>query len=126
MSPEQVSGRPVDGRSDVFSCGVVLYELLAGRTPFEADSPTATILRIAHDEPAPIASVVPEIPPELSASLGQALEKDRARRYQTVSDFGADLQLVRMSLQSSGDTVFKGDMLLGGTPENLSSLRNHP
>jgi hypothetical protein len=116
MAPEQVSGKPVDGRADVFSCGVVLYELLAGRTPFEAESPTATILKIVHEDPTPIASLVAGISTALSTSLDQALEKDPVKRYQRAGDFGADLQLVRMSLLGSGDTVFGGDLPLGESP----------
>jgi serine/threonine-protein kinase len=113
MAPEQVSGKSVDGRADIFSAGVVLYELLAGRTPFQGESPTATILKIVHENPVPIASVAIGIPPSLGAAVEEALQKDPAKRYQSAGDFGADLQLVRMSLHSAGETLFSGDADFG-------------
>ena len=84
MSPEQVSGgESVDGRADIFSTGVVLYELLAGRKPFVADSPTAVILKILKEEPTPIETLVSDLPPELVAAVMRALSKDpdRALRH---------------------------------------------
>src|SRR4249919_172864 len=74
MSPEQVSGgESVDGRADIFSTGVVLYELLAGRKPFVADSPTAVILKILKEDPTPIETLVKDLPPELIAAVMRAL-----------------------------------------------------
>ncbi len=80
MSPEQVSGgESVDGRADIFSAGVVLYELLAGRKPFVADSPTAVILKILKEDPTPIETLMPDLPPELVAVVMRALSKDADR-----------------------------------------------
>lgn len=114
MSPEQISGKVVDGRSDVFAAGVVLYELLSGRKPFEGDSATATIMKIMDEEPPGIETVVSDIPPALVSALHRALEKDPDRRYATAGDFAAELRLARLMLQTSGDTVL-GDLDMGET-----------
>jgi serine/threonine-protein kinase len=100
MSPEQVSGsESVDGRADIFSAGVVLYELLAGRKPFEGDSPTAVIVKILKDEPAPLASIAPSVPPEVAEAVMRALQKDPAGRFQSADAFGRELQRLRRSIQ---------------------------
>jgi serine/threonine-protein kinase len=79
MSPEQVSGSErIDGRSDIFSVGVLMYELLAGRKPFKGDSPTATIVKILREDPPPLETAVPGLPPRLIAAVRRALA--RARR----------------------------------------------
>lgn len=98
MAPEQATGRAVDGRADIFSSAVVLYELLTGRSPFEAESPAETILKIATEDPPAVSSVVTGIPHALSAALEMALQKNPSDRYQQAADFRADLQLVKMSL----------------------------
>jgi serine/threonine-protein kinase len=101
MSPEQVMGSDaVDGRADIFSTGVVLYELLCGRRPFEGDAPTAIVMRILNEEPPPIDVVAPGLPAELVAIVGRALQKDAANRYATAADMGRELQMVRRALQS--------------------------
>jgi tRNA A-37 threonylcarbamoyl transferase component Bud32 len=87
MSPEQIEGRPLDGRSDVFSMGVVLYELLAGERPFPGDSISTVIYRILHDRPAPLAEVSPRLPRALDHILAKALAKDPAHRFATAQAF---------------------------------------
>jgi len=98
MAPEQVSGGSVDARSDIFSVGVLLYELLSGRKPFEADSPTAVLARIMEAEPAPLDRLVPGLPRSLVDAVARALQKDPNRRYERAADFGADLRIIRTSL----------------------------
>lgn len=84
MSPEQAAGQPLDGRSDMFSFAVVLYEMLAGRRPFQADTPLALIREVLGAKPAPLSDSVPSA---LSALVMKALEKDRANRFATMKEF---------------------------------------
>jgi Tol biopolymer transport system component len=92
MSPEQAEGRPLDARSDIFSFGVVLYEVLTGRRPFAGDSDAGLVSAILRDAPPPARSLRPELPDELDRVLARALEKDVERRYQRISDASADLR----------------------------------
>jgi serine/threonine-protein kinase len=101
MSPEQVNGLEVDGRADVFSAGVVLYELLTGKKPFAGDSPTAVLARIMDDQPASVADLPADMPRPLVAAVLKALQKDREKRYRHAADFGADLRLVRSAVVAS-------------------------
>jgi serine/threonine protein kinase/Tol biopolymer transport system component len=92
MSPEQAMGREVDHRTDIFSFGVVLYEMATGRLPFAGGTITETIDRIAHTQPEAIARLNYSIPPELDVIVKKSLRKDRDERYQTVHDLLVDLK----------------------------------
>ena len=96
MSPEQVTGKQVDARTDIFSAGAVLYEVVTGRLPFEADSPTAIMLKIMNEAARPIAD--DELPPALKAAVARALEKAPEDRYPHASDFGRALRAVKANL----------------------------
>jgi hypothetical protein len=98
MSPEQVRGEKADARSDVFSLGVVFYELLANRKPFDADSMHSVLLRVLNDEPPPLCDVVPGIPPQLARILDLALAKDPARRFRDAGELREAVRAVRGAL----------------------------
>jgi eukaryotic-like serine/threonine-protein kinase len=95
LSPEQAQGLSVDERSDLYSLGVVLYELLAGRPPFTGDSPVAIAYKQVNETPPPPSSLNPEVAPALDAVVMKALAKNPANRYQTAEEFTADLERVK-------------------------------
>lgn len=98
MSPEQARGSHVDARTDIFSLGVLLYEMLTGRLPFEGTTPSEIIVSIIGKRPAPLARYAPEIPPELERIVGKSLSKNRDDRYQTLKDMLIDLKRLKRQL----------------------------
>ena len=102
MSPEQVAGtQDLDGRSDVWSTGVLLFELLTGKKPFDGEALTTVIMGIMKTEPPPIDELVPGMPKAVAEVVARALHKDRDRRYQTAEELGRELQLIRKTQQLS-------------------------
>lgn len=95
MSPEQVHGQTLDERTDIFSFGVVLYEILTGQQPFAAESPAATISAILTREPSPLSDYLTFCPFELQRIVAKCLTKDREVRYQTARDVATDLETLR-------------------------------
>jgi Protein kinase domain len=100
MSPEQARGLPVDGRSDCYSLGVVLYELVTGRAPFTAPTTTDLLVAILEREAPPLRSVARGLPLQLEWIIEKALEKDPNLRYQTIADLRVDLQRLKTALES--------------------------
>ena len=95
MSPEQASAEPVDFRSDQFSFGLLLYELLTGRRAFERKTAAETLSAIIRDEPDPVALLRPEVPAPLRWALDRCLAKDREQRYASTRDLAQDLASMR-------------------------------
>src|SRR5215510_795471 len=99
MSPEQARGLGVDHRSDIFSLGAVIYEMLARRKPFEGETPSDMLASILKTEPPPLVRVAPGVPPELVRIVNKSLRKDREERYQVVKDLWLDLKALKQELE---------------------------
>jgi TolB-like protein len=112
MSPEQARSEELDGRSDLFSFGVVLYEMATGKKPFSGKNVVTTLDAVLHQKPENPQKVNPKLPAELSAIIGKALEKDPAKRYQTASDLKSDL----LKLKKESDAGLVRTALHKATP----------
>ncbi len=100
MSPEQVEGRMLDHRTDIFSLGILLHEMATGRRPFHGESTVALLSAILRDPPPAVRDVRPDLPGELGALIDRCLEKDRARRMQDAREVGAELERLKRRLDS--------------------------
>ena len=99
MSPEQARGGEVDERTDIFSLGAVVYEMITGRGPFDSATPTDVISLLLQKEPVPLVRLAPEVPAELARIVTKALRKEREERYQVVQDLLLDLKSLKEELE---------------------------
>jgi TolB-like protein len=100
MSPEQARSEEIDFRSDLFSFGVVMYEMSTGKKPFAGKNSLMTLDAVLHDKPVPPGEINPKVPVELEGIIGKAMEKDRKQRYQSATQMKADLQQLKRENES--------------------------
>jgi eukaryotic-like serine/threonine-protein kinase len=136
MSPEQMaSAKDVDGRTDIWALGIVLYEMLAGRVPFQADTLPELCVKVLQQPPTSLLSIRPDLPPEIERIVGRCLEKDRNARYANVAELARDiapyapkrtrgtLERIVLTLHTSGGT--QGNLQLS-MPDSAPMVPAHP
>ncbi|HEX8118458.1 MAG TPA: serine/threonine-protein kinase, partial [Pyrinomonadaceae bacterium] len=126
MSPEQARGLAVDARTDIWSLGVVLYEMLAGRKPFGGQTPSDVLAAILEREPEPLAGEGSGVPEALQRIVRKALRKDREKRYQTSKDMALDLESLRREMEAAAVSVRATpiDTAIPGSPAAARAARN--
>ena len=112
MSPEQAEGKTVDHRTDIFSIGIILYEMATGQRPFRGDSTTGMLSSIIKDTPASVTEINPAVPRDLGRIIKRCLAKDLSRRYQNALD-------LRNELEETKQEVVSGDAVLGAAPSRM-------
>ncbi len=123
MSPEQIRAKDLDGRSDLFSFGAVLYEMASGKMPFDGSTSGEICGVILHQEPPPLSPVNPEISPGLEAVICKALEKDRNLRYQSAAEMRTDLQRLKRDTDSGRYSAVASGMNAAARAKRQSKRR---
>ena len=121
MSPEQARGMTVDGRSDVWSLGIVLYEMIAGRPPFQGETKSDVISLILQREPPPLARFAHRVPAELERIVMKALAKDSEERYQGIKDLMIDLRRLKQRMEVDAEIERTGSGALSGSGQIVAS-----
>ena len=127
MSPEQARGMVVDNRSDLFSLGIVMYEMFAGRVPFSGDTTTDVIAAILQDEIVAICKVCPEVPAEIDGIIGRLLQKEKIDRYQSAADLLIDLKKIKAIQEAVGPKIeiFSDTIETNETEISRDNKENH-
>jgi serine/threonine protein kinase len=120
MAPEQLSGEGVDGRSDLFSLGVILYALVTGHSPFQGTSATTVCFKVANREPIAASALDMTLPPQLDAVISRAMAKDANERYQRGSDFADDLRILQQSYKITSSTTSRRTSTINATRSALT------
>jgi Tol biopolymer transport system component/serine/threonine protein kinase len=115
MSPEQARGLKMDARTDIFTLGVVIYEIVTGNAPFAGETTLDVMAAIINKEPLPLSSHLPSAPAELQRIVAKALRKDKEERYQTVKDLLIDLKSLRQDLELEARQAFSSQTAPGGS-----------
>lgn len=121
MSPEQARGQELDARSDVFSLGSVLYQMVTGQPPFAGETPAVIFDGILNREPAPVTDRAPEIPPRLQDVINTALEKDRDLRYQSAAEIRAELKRIKRDGGSGRAATGTGSSSVSRAPSSTQT-----
>jgi len=125
LSPEQAQGHAVGGTADIYSIGVMLYEMLAGRLPFEGDSAVSVALKHLSETPAPISQLRPDVHPALESVVMAALAKDPAHRWQSAEEFAGGLEAARAQIES-GEPVGRDTAEWAPAPVGVDSNGDGP
>src|SRR5580698_3402621 len=124
MAPEQLNGEGVDGRSDLFSLGVILYAMVTGHSPFQGDSATTVSFKVANREPVAASALDLSLPRELDEVISRAMSKDREQRYQRGAEFAEDVRQLQEVLKAGGTTSSLRLVPGTGTGNRSSSTRS--
>jgi serine/threonine protein kinase len=125
MSPEQARGEELDARTDLFSFGVVLYEMATGSHAFEGSTTALVFDAILHRQPVPVGRARPELPIQLEQIISKALEKNRELRYQTASDLRADLTRLKRDTDSPRSAAVSDQLPKPPVPRTKEPIRNN-
>jgi eukaryotic-like serine/threonine-protein kinase len=121
MSPEQARGFELDARTDIFSLGTVLYEMITGRAPFEGPTNSDVIASILREDPPPLGRYAPEVPAELQRIVNRALAKNRDERYQTAKDLATDLKNLNREMEFETKLGRSGQLQVDTSPPSAAS-----